>query len=64
MLRLDNMLQMKVRINCFSASLWVCLASYTEHCIVIVLYHFNHGSVHFILSFSNINILYIVLVLI
>ena len=41
----------------------MCLASYTERCIVIVAYHFNRGSVHFILmfNFSNINILYTVL---
>ena len=38
----------------------MCLA---ERCIVIVVYHFNRGSVHFILmfNFSNINILYTVL---
>ena len=49
MLRLDNASQVKVHANCFSASLWVCLASHTEHCIVIVMYHFNRGSMHFIL---------------
>ena len=65
MLRLDNAPQAKVRTDCFSASLWVCLASLTERCIVIFMYHFNRGSVLFILSnFSNIIILYIVLVVI
>ena len=49
MLRLDNAPQAKVHADCFIASLWVCLASHTERCIVIVMYHFNRGSVHFIL---------------
>ena len=67
MLRLDNAPQSKVRSDCFSAGLWVCLASQTERCIVIVMYHFNRGIVHFSysdVSFSNINILYIVLAVI
>ena len=34
--------------DCFSTSLSVCLASLTERCIVVVMYHFNRGSVLFI----------------
>ena len=67
MLRLDNAPKSKVRTDCFSASLWVCLASHTERCIVIVMYHFNRGNVLFIpaLSFiTDIDILYIVLAVI
>ena len=65
MLRLDNAPQAKVHADFFVASLRVCLASHTERCIVIGMYHFNRGSVLFILSnFSNIIILYIVLVVI
>ena len=66
-MRLDNAPQAKVHTDCFIASLWVCFASHTESCIVIVMYHFNRGSVHFTdsdVSFSNINILYTVLVVI
>ena len=44
MLRLNNAPQAKVRTNSFSTSLWVCLASHSERCIVIVLCHFNRGS--------------------
>ena len=39
MLRLDNAPQAKVHTDCFSASLGVCIASLTERCIVIVMYH-------------------------
>ena len=44
----------------------MCLASLSERCIVIVMYHFNRGSVFFSsdVSFSDSYILYIVLVVI
>ena len=66
MLRLDNAPQAKVRTDCFSASFWVCLASYTERCIVIFMYHFEpwERTLYSDVSFSNIIILYIVLVVI
>ena len=66
MLRLDNAPQAKVHADCFIVSLLVCLASHTERCIVIAMYNFKRGSVHFDsdVSFSNIYILYIVLTMI
>ena len=66
MLRLDNAPQAKIHADCFIASLWVCLASHTERCIVIVLYHFNRGSMLFDsdVSFNSIYVLYILLTMI
>ena len=63
MLWLDNMPQAKVRTDCFSASLWVRLASHTEHCIITVMYHFKHA-LYSDVSFIDINILYTVLAVI
>ena len=42
----------------------MCLASHTESCIVIVMYHCKCVSVHFDVSFGNINTVYIVLAVI
>ena len=61
MLRLDNAPQAKVRTDCFSTSLSVCLASLTEGCVVIVMYYFNRGSERALYSdivFIDINILW------
>ena len=65
MLQLDNAPQAKVRTDCFSASLWVCLAFHTERCIVIVIYLFQGERAFYSdVRFSNSNVLYIVLAVI